>query len=114
MAETRQRGTPTLARLVNGKIVYSRPELNGPHDVEVIQELPETSSHQRSSLGPDRRPLRQRQIQQGRRRSSATPYNRSNRRNSCQDASGNFLKNLRGYCLINVFLTMARSFFFFF
>ena len=90
MAETRQRGTPTLARLVNGKIVYSRPELNGPHDVEVIQELSETSSHQRSSLGPDRRPLRQRQIQQGRRRSSATPYNRSNRRNSCQDASGNF------------------------
>ena len=96
MAETRQRGTPTLARLVNGKIVYSRPELNVSHDVEVIQELSETSSHQRSSLGPDRRPLRQRQIQQGRRRSSATPYNRSKRTDSCQDASGNFLIKSKG------------------
>ena len=80
--------TQLKAVSVNGKIVYLRPEAIGPHDVEVIQELSNSPSRQRSSLGPDRRPLRQ--IPQGRRRSSATPYNHSKRTTSSQNAIGNF------------------------
>ena len=77
--------TQLKAVSVNGKIVYLRPE---PHDVEVIQELSNSPSRQRSSLGPDRRPLRQ--IPQGRWRSSATPYNHSKRTTPNQDPIGNF------------------------